>query len=76
MIAAHDEFPNSAFAKTVNQGMRDQEIIEAPSNVLGAGVHHVRPKGIGATFVRIQMAKRVDHLRVRQHFGKSLALLR
>ena len=75
MIAADDKLSNSAITQAVNQGVRDQEIIEAPTNVLGASVHHVRPKGISAAYLGIKMAKCVDHLSISQQLGESFSLL-
>ena len=76
MITAHDVFADGTLAEAVDERVGDQEVVEAPAAVFRSRVHHVSPEGVGAALVRIEMAERVDHLRLRQHVGESLAFLR
>ena len=74
MIAARDLRQNAAFFNAAADALADEKIVDAPPRVVGAGVVHVAPPGIGASLVRIQVAERI-HKAAGEQFRELCALL-
>ena len=60
MVAAKDLVVDAGTFETVGQATADQEIVDAPSGVLLAGLETIAPPRIGSFECRIEMAEGID----------------
>ena len=67
VIRAVDLLPDDAVAHVgLGEPLRGDKVVQPPSHVLGARVHHVRPEGEGALAIGVQLAEGVHKPAVRQ----------
>ena len=67
VIRAVDLLPDDAVAHVgLGEPLRGDKVVQPPSHVLGARVHHIRPEGEGALAVGVQLAEGVHKPAVRQ----------
>ena len=57
MIAAHNIGVNHSFFDSILQAVGDEKIVNAPTNIAIAGLHHVGPPGIGVFARWIKVAE-------------------
>lgn len=74
VVTPHGLVPDLAVTQTWQQRRRQQKVIEPPAHVLGAGVHHVGPEGVGVGLLRVQLAEAVHETRLQQ-LAEALPLL-
>src|SRR5664279_2937491 len=73
VIAAHDVHVNLGRGDARDEGLRDEEIVDAPSDVACAGVGKIRPPRV-VTVALVKEAERVDESGVDEVL-EALALL-
>lgn len=74
VVAAHGFVADLAVAQAWHQRGGQQEVVEPPAHVLGAGVHHVGPEGVGVGLLWVELAEAV-HEAGRQQLAEAFALL-
>lgn len=74
MIRAQDGGTNDVVLDVLHEALGDEEVVQAPADVLGSGVVHVAPERVGAGQLRIEVTECVDEAQ-RQQLGEPITLL-
>lgn len=60
VVAPHRLITDLTVTQAWQEGGGQQEIIQPPAHVLGAGVHHVGPERVGVGLLRVELAEAVS----------------
>lgn len=74
VVAPHGLVTDLTVTQAWHKGGGQQEIIQPPAHVLGAGVHHVGPEGVGVGLLGVELAEAVNKTG-RQQLAEAFALL-
>jgi hypothetical protein len=72
MIGTENGGTNDVVLDMFHEALRDEEVVQAPSDVLGSGVAHVAPEGVGSCEFRVEVTECVDEAQ-RQKLGEAIA---
>lgn len=75
MVTAENSAPYLLVYHLIDDTLRDENVVQPPTDVLGPRIRHIRPEGVRTLLGRIEVPERVDKLRFGQELGHPVPFL-
>lgn len=73
VVTPHGCVTNLAVTQAREQSSREHKVVQTPTHVLGARIHHVRPEGVGIGLLGIQLTEAISKT-CSQELAETLSL--